>query len=211
MPDRLTGQTLVIASGHDLSFALLDGEIVVAERHIPMQRGHSERLMPELKAMLAGAGGARLRPQRILVETGPGSFTGLRIGIAAGRALGLAWGCPVMGVRSTLLVAAQVVAQGRDADRLLVALAAPRGQIWLEGFKPQGLTSLGAPISVLPGDAAAMMRDFSLLAGTATEAAQGRPFVSCPPQAAAARFVPPHLLEAAAPLYTSPAEARVAA
>ncbi len=211
MPDRLTGSSLAIATGHDLSMALFDQTAVMAERQIALQRGHSERLMPELRLMLAPLGGAAIRPDRIVVEIGPGSFTGLRIGIAAARALGLAWRCPVFGVRSTLLVAAQALEEGQRGP-LLVALAAPRGQVWLEAFHLPALASLGLPVARFPSDAEKMARDYTAVAGNASGTVDaGQPFSAIAVMAASARFLPMSLLQEPAPLYTSPDEARVAA
>jgi tRNA threonylcarbamoyladenosine biosynthesis protein TsaB len=67
------------------------------------------------------------RAQAILVDVGPGSFTGIRIGIAAARALGLAWGAPVFGFEGSALVAAQAFAGRDDFERVTVLLDAGRG------------------------------------------------------------------------------------
>ena len=69
------------------SVALFDGDKVVDGRHEVLGRGHAERLVPMI-AELPDKG----RAQRILVSLGPGSFTGVRIGLAVARALGIAWG-----------------------------------------------------------------------------------------------------------------------
>ena len=152
MPDPVTrgqgpaGPTLVLATGHHLSLALLDGEQVVAEHHQALERGHAEALMPAVRRLLDG----RPRPTSILVEVGPGSFTGLRVGVAAARALGLAWGCPVDGVSSMGLVAAGAARRGHRGP-LLVMLLAPRGQTWIQKF--DGLQPLG-PAQSLAAEAA---------------------------------------------------------
>ena len=163
MPDRLSGHSLVIATGHALSLALLaeDGGVLAAYRS-PIQRGHDAALVPAIAALMAPFAG---RPARILVETGPGSFTGLRIGLAAARALALAWGARLEGVRSTMLVAAEARARGH-AGALDVALAAPRGQIWFEAFAAGGLDSLGPPVALLPERLAEARRGGTLV-GTA--------------------------------------------
>jgi tRNA threonylcarbamoyl adenosine modification protein YeaZ len=147
MPDRLTGRSLVIASGHDLSLALLMDGAVLAEADSPLVRGHAEALVPAVADLLRPFGGPEAGLSRILVEVGPGSFTGLRVGIAAALALGLALSVPVFGVSSTRLVAAAARARGA-AGKLLVALLAPRGQIWVEPIRLETLASLGAPVAV---------------------------------------------------------------
>ncbi len=185
MPDSLgppSGRnirTLVIATGHDLSLALLHDAEVVAERHSPMLKGHAEALVPAIADLLVPFGGAAHRCDRILVETGPGSFTGLRVGLAAGRALALAWGAGILGVRSTQLVEAEV-RDGGASGALLVALAAPRGQVWVEGFGP-GLAH--PPTALSAADARVIAARYPLVAGTALVPAGEEPR---PPRAAAA-------------------------
>lgn len=199
MPDRLTGRSLVIATGHRLSLALIENGEVLARHDESLDRGHAERLMPAIAAMLAPFGGAAARPSRVILETGPGSFTGLRVGAAAARALALAWGATVLGVRSTLLVAAAAPLQAGD---LLVALAAPRGQIWSERFGP-GLESLGAPVAETPAALAARLPASLAVAGSASallERGEG----DAPSAAAAAllqadAFDPPELLYVSMP------------
>lgn len=110
------------------SLALLDGSTVVAARHQVIGRGHAETLMPTLAALLDEAGAV---PDLILVDVGPGSFTGLRIGIAAARALGLAWDVPVAGYASLALIAAPVFAAHPD-DRLAVVAEAGRGLLYVQ-------------------------------------------------------------------------------
>ena len=110
------------------SLALLDGSTVVAARHQVIGRGHAETLMPTLAALLDEAGAV---PDAILVDVGPGSFTGLRIGIAAARALGLAWEVPVSGYTSLALIAAPVFAVHPD-DRLAVVAEAGRGLLYVQ-------------------------------------------------------------------------------
>lgn len=154
------GCRLVVATGHALSLALVrDGEIL-AEDHRALARGHAEALVPALAGLLAG----QPHPEGIVVETGPGSFTGLRIGIAAARALGLGWDVPVAGVSSMLLVAAAASARGHRG-RLAVALAAPRGQLWVQRF--DGLEPLTAAQALEPAEArTALAADLAIVTGS---------------------------------------------
>jgi tRNA threonylcarbamoyl adenosine modification protein YeaZ len=199
MPDRLSGRSLVIATGHRLSLALIEGGDVLARHDESLDRGHAERLLPAITALLAPFGGAAARPSRLVLETGPGSFTGLRVGAAAARALALAWGATLSGVRSTLLVAAAAPSHAGD---LLVALAAPRGQIWSERFGP-ALESRGAPVAETPGALAARLPASLAVAGSGA-ALLGRGEGDAPAAAAAARlpasaFEPPALLYVSMP------------
>ena len=94
-------RTLAIETASEAcSVALFDGESVIAHDHRVMGRGHAEQLVPMIAA-LPDKG----RADRILVSLGPGSFTGVRIGIATARALGFAWGAQVLGYPTLALVA----------------------------------------------------------------------------------------------------------
>jgi tRNA threonylcarbamoyl adenosine modification protein YeaZ len=183
---------LVIATGHHLSLALLGADEVFAHSHQAIARGHAEALLPAIASLLEG----QPRPASILVETGPGSFTGLRVGIAAARALGLAWGVPVRGVSSTLLVAAAAHARGHRGP-LLVALAAPRGQVWLQPF--DGLLATAPAASLLPDAAARILaRPGTMATGSGCPGAP-----EATPDAAAAPHVPAALTGEPLPLYLS--------
>ncbi len=107
-----------------LSIALVDGPVVLARHHQLIGRGHAEQLVPQVAALLAGR-----RPQRILVDVGPGSYTGIRIGIAGARALGLAWAVPVHGISALSLVAAQAFAADAGLNVLWALIDAGRGQV----------------------------------------------------------------------------------
>lgn len=183
MPDRLTGRSLVIATGHRLSLALIEDGDVLARHDEALDRGHAERLVPAIAELLAPFAGAA-PPERLILETGPGSFTGLRVGAAAARALALAWQASLLGVRSTLLVAA---AASRGAGDLLVALKAPRGQLWSERFG-SGLESRGDPVAETPDALAARLAPDLAVAGSGA-ALLGRP-AGEPPTAAAAALLP---------------------
>lgn len=107
-----------------LSIALVDGAAVLARHHELIGRGHAEQLVPQVQALLAGR-----VPQRVIVDVGPGSYTGIRIGIAGARALGLAWGVPVFGASALSLVAAQAFAADTSLAALWALIDAGRGQV----------------------------------------------------------------------------------
>lgn len=115
------------------SVALFDGEALVDARHETLGRGHAERLVPMI-AELPGKGEA----DRVLVSLGPGSFTGTRIGIAAARALGLAWKSQVLGYPTLALVAAG--ARGLiGAAPMLVVMTGGHGEWFAQPFNADGL------------------------------------------------------------------------
>lgn len=78
--------------------AVLDGERVLAVRSEPMERGHQERLAPMVQAAMADAGLAFADLDRLGVTVGPGSFTGLRVGLAFAKGVSLALKIPCLGV-----------------------------------------------------------------------------------------------------------------
>jgi len=122
------------------------------------ERGHAERLMPMIAEVMGGAGLAFSDIDRIAVTTGPGSFTGVRVGIAAARGLALASGRPVAATTTLAVMARQADALlGKDrAGRLLaVAVDARRGMIFLQLFDDaQG--ELGPPMLLAPEDVHAL-------------------------------------------------------
>lgn len=121
--------TLVIDTATQAcSVALIAGETVLAERHVVVGRGHAERLVPMIAELPEGG-----RAAAILVDVGPGSFTGIRVGIAAARALALAWNVPVTGFSSMAMIAAAAFAAGEPGP-LAIVLEGGHGEVFMQGF-----------------------------------------------------------------------------
>ncbi len=106
-----------------------------------MERGHAEALAPMIERVVVAAGGGFAGLDRIAVTVGPGSYTGLRVGVSAARALALATGKPAIGVTTLSALAAPLIAAGegtpiasvidaRHAD-VHVQLVAPNGSVLL--------------------------------------------------------------------------------
>jgi len=150
------------------SLALLNGDRVVASRHGVIGRGHAEALMPALAALLAEAGVER--PTAIAVDIGPGSFTGLRIGIAAARALGLGWDIPVGGYASLALVAAPVFAAHPELGALTAVAEAGRGLLYVQRIARD---FTGGPVAAMPAEAVAATADLPIAGPGAARAATG--------------------------------------
>ena len=112
------------------SIALIEDGVVVARDHQVVGRGHAERLVPMIAALPDGG-----RAARILVDVGPGSFTGLRVGIAAARGLALGWGAEVAGYSSLALIAARGFAD-RPSDDLAVVIEGGHGEVFMQSFAP---------------------------------------------------------------------------
>lgn len=114
--------------------------------------GHAERLMPMIIAALAGAGVGFAEIGRIAATCGPGSFTGVRTGIAAARALALAIGCPAVGVGCLAAIACGARAELGQASAgrpLAVALDARLGMVYFQLFDATA-QARGAPLLLAP-------------------------------------------------------------
>jgi tRNA threonylcarbamoyladenosine biosynthesis protein TsaB len=123
-----------------------DGRVAAAFSE-PMERGHQERLAPMVAEVMAGLAFADL--QRIGATVGPGSFTGLRVGLAFAKGLALALGIPVVGV-GTL----QALASG-EPGRAAAIVDARREQVYLQAFEEGA--PLTEPEALTAGDAAARL------------------------------------------------------
>lgn len=143
------------------SVALFEGEHLLAGDYVELGRGHAERLVPMIQA-LPGKG----RGDRILVSLGPGSFTGARIGIAAARALGVAWNVDVLGYPTLALVAAMAHDRA-GAQPVAVAMTGGHGEWFCQEFSASG-EPLSELASVLPEVAA--QTGMELVAGSQAEA-----------------------------------------
>ena len=163
-------RTLAIESATEAcSVALFDDGTLVAGEFRMLGRGHAEALVP----MIAGLP-ERGRADRIVVGLGPGSFTGLRIGIAAARALALAWGAEVLGYPTLALIALAArmeTALPAASGNLLVATTAGHGEWFCQQFDGRGLPA-SALASLAPDAAAALSGD--QVAGSQAEALVAR-------------------------------------
>ncbi|WP_324076117.1 MAG: tRNA (adenosine(37)-N6)-threonylcarbamoyltransferase complex dimerization subunit type 1 TsaB [Erythrobacter sp.] len=129
------------------SIALFEGETLLAHEHRVIGRGHAEALVPMIAALPHKG-----RATRILVSLGPGSFTGVRIGLATARALGFAWRAEVLGYPTLALVAAQALQQHPGAP-LTVCTNGGHGEWFVQDFAADGAPQ-GEVRSLTPADAA---------------------------------------------------------
>jgi tRNA threonylcarbamoyl adenosine modification protein YeaZ len=133
------------------SVALIADGRVMARTHELVGRGHAERLIPMI-AELPGGG----RAARVLVDCGPGSFTGIRVGIAAARGLALGWGVPVVGYSSLALVAAAALGARPDLRRVAAVIEGGHGEVFMQAFDAT-LLPLGDLASLTPAAALARL------------------------------------------------------
>jgi tRNA threonylcarbamoyladenosine biosynthesis protein TsaB len=170
------------------SVAVLDGERVLAHRREEMARGHQERLAPMAQATMADAGLAFGQLERIGATVGPGSFTGLRVGVAFAKGLASALTIPAVGVGVLEALAAEA------AGLVAAVVDARRDQVYLQVFDEGH--PLMAPDALPLGTAAARLaelargRDLALVGSGApllAEAAPGARVLT--PQGCDARIV----------------------
>ena len=124
--------------------ALFDGSgACIARRDEVIGRGHAERLVPMLDEMLAGR-----RADTILVGVGPGSFTGIRVAIAAAHGLAIGWDAEILGLSSLALLAAQA------GGTVAAAVSGGHGELFVQDFRASGEPA-GDLLNLPPAAAAA--------------------------------------------------------
>jgi len=162
-------RTLVIETATSTcSVALIDDGTLIASDAMAVGRGHAERLLPMIAALPCGG-----RADAIRVDCGPGSFTGIRVGIAAARGLGFVWQVPVRGYSSLELIAATWFAAHPDAA-VDVVIEGGHGEVFHQVFARGPLRATSA-LASLPAEAVALTSD--VLVGNAAvrvAAAAGR-------------------------------------
>ena len=189
------------------SVALFDGQDCLAHEHVVLGRGHAEQLVPMI-ARLPERG----RAERICVSLGPGSFTGVRIGIAAARALGIAWGAEVAGYPTLSLVAA--MAREIEPGGVTVCMSGGHGEWFVQDFGADGLPE--SALASLDPASAVRASSHGIVAGSqarqlAELAPPGKIALELLPDAARVRLVPDRLFASdLRPLYGRAPDARPA-
>ncbi len=117
-----------------------------------MEAGHAEALLPLIDRIVARLPGGFSDITRVAVTVGPGSFTGIRIGVSAARAFGLACRVPVVGVSTLAALAAPAIAVGARPP-IVAAIDARHGNVFVQSFGTRGETLL-APALLSAGEAA---------------------------------------------------------
>jgi tRNA threonylcarbamoyl adenosine modification protein YeaZ len=168
-----------------------DAATIVADETVPMARGHAEALMPLVARVMEKAGLDFDAIDRIAVTIGPGSFTGMRVGIAAARGLGLAAGKPVVGLSTLAAYAAPLIAA--DASLPVAAVIDARhDHVYCQVVGPGGRTLVTARVvPVAEAVRLAAGADAARIVGTAADIlAAAWPAGVSPPSAVVARAAP---------------------
>jgi tRNA threonylcarbamoyladenosine biosynthesis protein TsaB len=110
---------------------------LIAQESLPMKRGHAEALMPLIARVMKASGIAFAALDRIAVTTGPGSFTGLRVGLSAARGIALAANKPVVGLTTLTAYAAPIVSQNLEQP-VISAIDARHDQVYFQVVSGNG-------------------------------------------------------------------------
>lgn len=121
-----------------------DGSLLASADEV-IGRGHAERLVPMIEEMLGGQ-----RADRILVGCGPGSFTGLRVGIAAAHGMAIGWDAERAGFSSLALLAAA----DEGSEPVAAVMPGGHGELFCQEFGGQPLRAEGPLLNLPPSEAA---------------------------------------------------------
>ena len=128
-----------------VTVALHDGESVIAQRRSEERMKHGEQLAPLIDGVLAQAGIARQDLTALAVGTGPGPFTGLRVGLVTARTLAMVLQIPAYGVCTLDAIALEAAEGLRHSSDFVVATDARRKEVYLAAYDEQG-TRLSGPV-----------------------------------------------------------------
>lgn len=133
-------------------FAVADADGVLAWRPLNVAGSYADALLPALDAVLADAGRQRGQVQAVAVTAGPGSFTGVRIGVATAKALAWALGCRLYGVSTLAAMAASLLADHPGAEIAVPVLDARRGEVFAAAYRRGAVWGepLAAPAAATP-------------------------------------------------------------
>lgn len=185
--------------------ALFDGSGACVEKTDEIiGRGHSERLVPMLAELLDGR-----TADEILVGVGPGSFTGIRVGIAAAHGLAIGWGARLSGMSSLALLAAGL----NDPGEVAAAVIGGHGEIFVQQFDGRSLEPASELRSVRPAEAAATIAANTVVGSAARQLVDCRGWgeaIEAMPSASDALRLPQRLRSLPAkPVYARAPDAKV--
>lgn len=200
-------QLVIDTATEALSVALFDGGTCIAHAHDLIGRGHAEQLLPRIAALPSGG-----RADCIAVDIGPGSFTGVRVGLAAARALGFAWNAPVIGFSALAMVAHMACANHHSSDGSIpVVLNGGHGELFWQEFTPDTLEPMANPLSTPIAELASLLQASKVYGSGATALVaargHGQALPMHPDASQFAGFPLHNILPEAKPLYGRGADA----
>jgi tRNA threonylcarbamoyladenosine biosynthesis protein TsaB len=142
---------------------------IVASETLAMKRGHAEAIMPLIGRVMQQAGIVFSELDRIAVTTGPGSFTGLRVGISATRGIALAAGKPAIGLSTLAGFAAPLIAED-DSTQVVTAIDARHENVFIQVFGTGGRTLVSPRIASIRDALRAATTGPARLIGSAADA-----------------------------------------
>jgi tRNA threonylcarbamoyladenosine biosynthesis protein TsaB len=146
---------------------------IIADESLPMVRGHAEALIPLLARVMQRAGLTFSDLDRVAVTTGPGSFTGLRVGISAARGIALAANKPALGVSTLSAFAAPLLDEDKDVS-VIAAIDARHEHVYLQVFGPGGRIAVSPRLAPLSEAARAAAQAPCRIVGSAAQAVADR-------------------------------------
>jgi tRNA threonylcarbamoyladenosine biosynthesis protein TsaB len=204
------------------SVAVMEGGLAepLAVLSRPMARGHADALAPMVEEAMRGIDGGFASLGRIAVTTGPGSFTGIRVGVAMARAMGVALAIPVVGVSTLAAFAAPLLSEPR-AGIIAAAIDARHGSVYFQLFEASGrplgpprcdtprecVRAIGAGPAWLAGDAAAIVATEAHRAGLPYDVDAARDTPDVVAVASMGLALDPSI-SPARPVYVKPVDAR---
>ncbi len=158
--DGVTLRILAIDTALDACAACVatdESDDLLAEESVALSRGHAEALLPLIERVLAKVDGGFASLGRVAVTVGPGSYTGLRVGLSAARAVGLATGVPVVGVTTLSALLAPELALENEA-LIAACIDAKHGAVYMQAMSiAEGV--IVPPSRVSLDEAAALIGD----------------------------------------------------
>lgn len=149
---------------------VLDGDSgrELGRKVVDLGRGHAERLIGIVDEALATSDTEYRQLEAVAVNVGPGSFTGVRVGVSAARGFALALGIPAIGVSALEALAQEAILEGATGP-VLAAIDAHRGEVYIQCFDVSG-NALTEPCAAPLADAECAARSAEFVAGSAAEA-----------------------------------------
>jgi tRNA threonylcarbamoyladenosine biosynthesis protein TsaB len=150
-----------------------DKNKVIAQEQAAMKRGHAEALMPMVGRVMKQSGVGFAALDRIAATTGPGSFTGLRVGLSAARGIALAAGKPVVGITTLTAYAAPHVSEHGE-NPIVSAIDARHDHVYLQVVTGHGESLVTPRVAPIEEALAASRFGAPLLVGNAATMLAGR-------------------------------------